>query len=321
MTPPDSPGAAPEIEPVPAGVRRPAWSVMIPAFNCARYLRQTLESVLAQDPGPDQMQIEVVDDCSTKDDPEGVVREVGQGRAAFHRKLKNEGATANFNTCIQRSRGHLVHILHGDDYVLPGFYPRIQEAAERHPEVSLLACRSFVVDEASVILAVTERLRELEAGARLADGFFYHTPVQTPGVVVRRAFYERHGGFLPGLVHTADCEMWARAIGLEGGLVTPEVLACYRSFTSNDSGRLARTAENLNDIKRLNGLFATRYPAFDQRKASYRLSGLAMRQVERFSQSGDSEAANANLNFWKMNAPVKQRLLRVFEKCVRKITS
>jgi glycosyltransferase involved in cell wall biosynthesis len=54
------------------GIVRPRWSVMIPTHNCARYLRETLTSVLAQDPGPDVMQIEVVDDHSTKDDPEQV---------------------------------------------------------------------------------------------------------------------------------------------------------------------------------------------------------------------------------------------------------
>jgi len=92
---------APAITPVPEDVRRPMWSVMIPVFNCANYLRQTLASVLAQDPGPERMQIEVVDDMSTKDDPEAVVREVGKGRVAFFRKPKNGGATANFNTwCI-----------------------------------------------------------------------------------------------------------------------------------------------------------------------------------------------------------------------------
>ena len=63
----------PPISPVAEGLHRPLWSVMIPTFNCAKYLRQTLESVLVQDPGTEQMQIEVVDDCSTKDDPEAVV--------------------------------------------------------------------------------------------------------------------------------------------------------------------------------------------------------------------------------------------------------
>ncbi|HZG65515.1 MAG TPA: glycosyltransferase, partial [Herpetosiphonaceae bacterium] len=67
------------ITPVRDGAPRPLWSVMIPTYNCARYLRGTLESVLAQDPGPDHMQIEVVDDGS-QDDPAAVVAEVGRGR-------------------------------------------------------------------------------------------------------------------------------------------------------------------------------------------------------------------------------------------------
>jgi glycosyltransferase involved in cell wall biosynthesis len=46
---------------------RPLWSVMIPTFRCARFLRRTLDSVLSQDPGQDVMQIEVVDDCSNND--------------------------------------------------------------------------------------------------------------------------------------------------------------------------------------------------------------------------------------------------------------
>jgi hypothetical protein len=51
--------------PVPEGsMPGPLWSVMIPTFHCARFLRQTVESVLSQGSGPDVVQIEVVDDCS-----------------------------------------------------------------------------------------------------------------------------------------------------------------------------------------------------------------------------------------------------------------
>src|SRR3954454_6914734 len=46
----------PDIAPVTNGAPRPYWSVMIPTFNCANYLRETLESVLAQDPGPQHME-------------------------------------------------------------------------------------------------------------------------------------------------------------------------------------------------------------------------------------------------------------------------
>ena len=71
------------IEPVGNAENRPFWSVMIPTYNFAKYLVKTLQSVLDQDPGPDRMQIEVVDDVSTKDDPEAVVREVGGAGAVF----------------------------------------------------------------------------------------------------------------------------------------------------------------------------------------------------------------------------------------------
>jgi glycosyltransferase involved in cell wall biosynthesis len=68
------------LAPVSEGVHRPLWSVMIPTFHCARFLRQALESVLSQDPGSDVMQIEVIDDCSTQDDPESVVRAMATTR-------------------------------------------------------------------------------------------------------------------------------------------------------------------------------------------------------------------------------------------------
>jgi cellulose synthase/poly-beta-1,6-N-acetylglucosamine synthase-like glycosyltransferase len=37
---------------IPDDVPRPLWSVMIPVYNCANYLRETLASVLIQDPDP-----------------------------------------------------------------------------------------------------------------------------------------------------------------------------------------------------------------------------------------------------------------------------
>ena len=64
---------------------RPLWSVMVPAYDCAHFLGETLASVLANHPGPDIMQIEVVDDAS-HDDPAKVVQDVGRGRVALWRQ-------------------------------------------------------------------------------------------------------------------------------------------------------------------------------------------------------------------------------------------
>src|SRR5438876_4369798 len=134
------------IEPVfEERTHRPLWSVMIPTFHCARFLHQTLDSVLSQDPGPDVMQIEVVDDCSNDNTSSEVIRRVGTGRVAFHAEPQNRGLASTWNRCIERARGSWVHILHQDDIVLPGFYDLLRKAAECS-DASAIFCRYAVVN-------------------------------------------------------------------------------------------------------------------------------------------------------------------------------
>jgi glycosyltransferase involved in cell wall biosynthesis len=148
----------PQISPVVEGAR-PLWSVMIPTYNCVDYLAQTLESVLAQDLGIDQMQIEVVDNCSTEEDIEAFVWAVGKDRVSFYRHPRSVGGCVqNFNACLRRSRGQLVHILHSDDYVEPGFYQAYTQATDAQPKASLFTCRVFDVDEQGGLEGLSPRL-------------------------------------------------------------------------------------------------------------------------------------------------------------------
>src|ERR1700712_3803592 len=86
----------PAIEPVSGDGPRPFWSVMIPCCNSADLLARTLRSVLSQDPGPDRMQIEVVDDASTEPGAAEVVERLGAGRVGYYRQPVNVGASRNF---------------------------------------------------------------------------------------------------------------------------------------------------------------------------------------------------------------------------------
>src|SRR5262249_61070358 len=114
---------------------RPFWSVMIPTYEPKRYLEQAIESVLAQNTGADEMQIEVVDDGSTEVDVERLVRNVAGDRVAFHRRSERGGVCVSLEPRIERGRGHLVHILHQDDLVLPGFYLRLRHGIELEADV------------------------------------------------------------------------------------------------------------------------------------------------------------------------------------------
>jgi O-methyltransferase len=78
--------------PVPmiSSKRRPFWSVIVPVYERRQYLKQCLESVLDQDPGPDEMEILVIDDASSTD-LRGFVEELTDGRASYLRNATNLG--------------------------------------------------------------------------------------------------------------------------------------------------------------------------------------------------------------------------------------
>lgn len=204
----------PRIDPVPADGPRPFWSVMIPTYNETRFLAQTLRSVLRQDPGSGEMQIEVVDDASRQGDVEAITATIGGGRVNFHRHEANVGLANNFTACVRRSRGHVVHILHQDDFVLPDFYSFMRRRIEAHPECGVFMGRALLVNSSGRVVATSPRL----LGASGAQRDYYHLLSREnraicPSVLVRREIYERIGGFEPRLDLAVDWEMWMRASG------------------------------------------------------------------------------------------------------------
>jgi hypothetical protein len=222
---------------------------MIPTYNATRYLRETLESVLAGDPGQDEMQIEIVDDCSTEDDPETVVREMSlTGRVKIFRHAEHVGMTANFNACIERATGRWVHLLNADDVVRPGFYAKLRQSLEQHPEAGAAFCRAIYMHGDGNWYAFTEL--EARTPGILADWLQRITVecrIQTAAVVVKRETYERLGGYCCALGYTPDWEMWKRIAVFYPVWYEPEPLACYRVHAHSISRTMSRTAMNTTD--------------------------------------------------------------------------
>lgn len=258
------------IPPIGEDSPRPLWSVMIPTYNCANYLRQTLASVLAQDPGEAVMQIEVVDDCSTQDDPAAVVAELGQGRVSFYQQPENVGYIRNFETCLLRSRGQLIHLLHGDDCVRGGFYHQLQKAFAENPEIGAAYCRHIIMGEDGHWQRLSP-VEQSESGI-LQDALeriVSRHPIQTPSIVVRRQVYEKLGGFDRRMLSCGeDWEMWVRIATGYPVWFEVEPLAIYRSHSSSLSGKAFRTGQNLRDVRKATEIIQSYLPETKARELS-----------------------------------------------------
>jgi glycosyltransferase involved in cell wall biosynthesis len=272
---------------------------MIPTFDCASYLEQALRSVLAQDPGPEAMQIEVVDDAST-DDPEAVVRDVAGDRVGFHRQRANVGHVRNFATCIGRARGELVHLLHGDDWVMPGFYEALERGFGSSPAIGLAFCRWTLVDADGRLTEVAAPLQATpgpvpDAVVTLAE----EQRIVTPSVAVRRTAYEQLGGFDERLRCAEDYEMWVRVAGRFEVWYEPTTLAAYRRHDDSNTGRHLRGAEELRYTATAIDLFRGHLPpdrrASVVRRARRAYAATALEQARTYAAAHDGEAARANL--------------------------
>lgn len=228
----------PQVPAVPEGVHRPLWSVLIPTHNCADFLKLTLESVLQQDPGKEAMQIVVVDDCSTKDDPESVVNRIAPERVEFIRQPTNVGKSKNFQTGLAASRGQLIHQLHGDDVVENGFYSSMTDCFDQFPSVSAFYCESQYIDSDGQSFGATGQLQE-QSGP--IDGFlqkiYVQQLIQTPSMVLRRQVYEELGGFDQRLSAFEDWEMWVRTATRFSIGFNTTAKAGYRVYTENTSSQ------------------------------------------------------------------------------------
>jgi len=304
MTPPmpESPHARyrDKVDPRPAGEDTPFWSVMIPSYNCGDYLRLTLASVLAQDPGADKMQIEVVDDCSEDGDPAGIVADFGHGRVGYLRQPRNVGHIANFHTCIQRARGRVVHILHGDDLVEPGFYAALEDGFLSDPLIGAAFCRATYIDADGREMGRTEV--EAETAGPMANGLARlarEQRIMTPSIAVRREVYRELGGFDRRLKCSEDWEMWVRIAAFHPIWYEPRPLAKYRMHQNSNTGRHLRSAGDMAYTRRAIEIFADyltpqmRRTVVPQARRAYARSSLDM--ARNMLRLGEKRAAWAQV--------------------------
>ena len=243
------PKSPPKIARLTYDVNRPLWSIMIPSYNCIHYLRYTINSVLSQALSQKEMQIEVIDDHSTDGDVEALVNEIGKGRVGFYRQTKNVGHLRNFETCINRAKGKLIHILHGDDAIKLGFYEELGSLFNKFPKLGAAFTHSINIDKDNNPLWVSPVMLD-EPG--VIENFLLKSAerslLQTPSIVVKRSVYEDIGSFYGGY-YGEDWLMWTRIAAFYEVGYSPKILAEYRVHTDNVTGNSLVTGQNIRDIK------------------------------------------------------------------------
>jgi glycosyltransferase involved in cell wall biosynthesis len=182
----------------------PIVSVVIPAYNAEKYIRESIDSVLTQT--FKNYEIIVVDDGST--DSTGIIIQQSYPSVRYIFQ-KNGGPAKARNVGIKEARGEYIAFLDADDVWMPTKLEKQIHYFNQHPEISFVFTENSMFDEKGIIrhtLGKRERLLKKD----VVRNIFMSSYLATPTVMVQKKVFEEVGYFEENLIAAEDDNMWMR---------------------------------------------------------------------------------------------------------------
>ncbi len=217
----------------------PKVSVIIPVYNHEKYIRECVESALAQD--YENIEVIVVDDGSTDATPE-ILKEFG-GRIRCIRQ-ENQGAAAAFNHGLRLAMSSFVSWLSSDDVFLPDKIRQQVSRFQEDPDLAVVYTDYIRIDADGHELEVVHSHcppRERFVREYLAGGF-----VSAVTMLMRRECIDKVGPFDESLQAYEDYDMVLRLLQRYRLGYVPLPLMKYRWHSANMSHKF-RILQNCRD--------------------------------------------------------------------------
>ena len=260
----------------------PLITVIVPAYNCATYLPEALDSILSQQ--YPNLEIIVVDDSSVDgcaeiaDDYGPPVRVIRQ---------QNQGPAAARNRAAREAKGEYLAFLDGDDLWLPGKLKDQMTHLLAHRDIGIVYggfCRWYADKNGTYPSVLSVHTVENSDGLDLKlSGWIYHhllidNYIHIITAIVSRSLFEILGGFDESLRIGEDYDFWLRATQLVQAHKLARDVALYRVNPASTT-HIPRTV-NYEQVVVLRA--ATKYglsspdgAAISQAEFNNRLSGFA----------------------------------------------
>lgn len=168
---------------------KPRVSIGLPIYNAERFLRQSLDSILAQTFS--DFEVIIVDNGSTDSTPQICQEYLARdSRLRYYRNARNLGVSRNFNRAFDLSCGEYFKWCTHDDLYSPDFIEKCVEVLDNNPDVVLCYSKARGIDEhGDDIYYYTYNLRtdSPRVSERFADLLAYEHPVFQNFGVIRSA--------------------------------------------------------------------------------------------------------------------------------------
>lgn len=202
----------------------PTISVLMPVYNGERYLKQAIESILAQT--FTDFEFLIIDDGSSDRSIEILQTYAAQDSRIRLTLRENRGIPRTRNQLLAQATGELVAIMDADDVALPDRFQLQVEFLRQHPEVVCVGGALDWIDEKGRLLGhcpMPQDDAELQKLMLGGISLLHH-----PTTMARRAALVQVGGYNETMTASSDLDLWLR-LGEIGQLANlPDTVLQYR---------------------------------------------------------------------------------------------
>jgi glycosyltransferase involved in cell wall biosynthesis len=204
----------------------PLVSIITPSFNQARFLEQTILSVLGQD--YPQIEYIIVDGGSTDGSLEIIRRYTP--RLAWWVSEPDRGQTDAINKGFSHARGEFLAWLNSDDTYQPGAISQAVSYLQGHPEAGMVYGDANLIDAAGEIIG---RFPARQTDYRRLRRGYVHIPQQA--AFFRAILWKQVGPLDPSFYFAMDYDLWVRLARFSQLHYIPSLWANFRLHGSGKS--------------------------------------------------------------------------------------
>jgi len=211
-------------------MKAPAITVIMPAYNAARFIYGAIHSVLLQTFA--DFELLIIDDGSTDGTGNEIAR-FADPRIRLLRNSQNLGLIKTLNAGLEKAEGKYVARLDADDISYPQRFEKQIDILQRDPDVGLVAGWTEIIDEHS-------RTRGFGNWQLSSEAIYYvlhfRQCLTHSSVMFRTSLVRELGGYSAQAIRAEDFDLWHRISRRSKIVQLPQVLVKWRDHKSSVTG-------------------------------------------------------------------------------------
>lgn len=222
----------------------PLVSVVIPVYNQAPYIEQTIQSVFAQT--YPNFELIIVDDASTDGTDKVIAKFADHPKVSTYRNEKNLECARTRNLGYSKAHGIYCSNLDGDDSLEPEYLEKCVETLERHPDAAFVYTRINLIDDSGKKRPRRrDRIphRQNYFGDEFENIVRWLNHIPHPSTLVRKSCAEKVGLYNADLTATYDWDFLMRLARKYPVAFINKHLYNYRIHQSNITKSRTRRGE------------------------------------------------------------------------------